>query len=101
MKQHQYHVTVQHVADAQGNPSTYSEKLEFDSRNHDDIFVVLEKLKQANLFDEETTKAFAIGLKLFGEVMLENKNHELFQDFFPQFGQFMKHLKQHIKTQVS
>ena len=98
MKQHHYHVTVQHLADAQGNPSTYSEKLEFNTGNHDDIFVVLQKLQQAELFDEATTKSFAVGLKLFSEVMLENKNHELFKDFLPQFGQFMKQLKQHIKN---
>jgi len=97
MKQHQYHVAVQHLADAQGNPSTYTEKLEFDVGNHDDLFVILERLKQAELFDEQTTKSFVVGLKLFGEVMLENKDHELFKDFRPHFGQFMKHLKQHAK----
>ncbi|MEG0483277.1 MAG: DUF3861 domain-containing protein [Acinetobacter sp.] len=97
MKQHQYHVTVQHLADAQGAPSTYTSKIEFDVGNHDDIFVVLERLQQAELFDEQTTKSFAVGLKLFGEVMLENKNHELFKDFLPQFGQFMKQLKQQAK----
>ncbi|WOE41699.1 DUF3861 domain-containing protein [Acinetobacter chinensis] len=99
MKQHQYHVTIQHLADAQGNPSTYTEKLEFNTGNHDDIFVVLQKLQQAELFNERTTQSFAVGLKLFSEVMLENKNHELFQDFLPQFGQFMKHLKQQVKKE--
>lgn len=99
MKQHQYHVTIQHLADAQGNPSTYTEKLEFNTGNHDDIFVVLQKLQQAELFNERTTQSFAVGLKLFSEVMPENKNHELFQDFLPQFGQFMKHLKQQVKKE--
>ena len=97
MKQHQYHVTVQHLADAQGNPSSYTEKLEFDVGNHDDIFVILQRLQQAELFDEQTTKSFAVGLKLFGEVMLENKNHALFKDFLRQCVQFMKHLKQRVK----
>lgn len=99
MKQHKYHVTVQHLEDAQGNPSTYDEKLEFNVGNHDDIFKIVSLLKQKELFDEDTTKAFAVGLKLFGEVMLENKNHELFKEFLPQFGQFMKQLKQHVKSQ--
>lgn len=99
MKQHQYHITVEHLADLHGNPSTYTQKLEFNAGNHDDIFVVLDRLQQAHLFDDESTKSFAVGLKLFGEVMLENKNHELFKDFLPQFAQFMKHLKQQIKVQ--
>ena len=49
---------------------------------------------QKKFFDEETTKAFAVGLKLFSEVMLENREHVLFQDFHPAFLQFMKNLKQ-------
>lgn len=99
MKQHQYHVTVQHLADAQGNPSSYTEKIEFNTGNHDDLFIVLDRLQKAELFDEETTKSFAVGLKLFGEVMLENKNHSLFKDFKPQFLEFMKNMKQQIKKE--
>ena len=99
MKQHQYYVTLQHLADAQGNPSRYTEKIEFNTGNHDDLFIVLDRLQKAELFDEETTKSFAVGLKLFGEVMLENKNHPLFKDFKPQFLEFMKNMKQQIKKE--
>ena len=99
MKQHQYYVTVQHLADAQGNPSSYTKKIEFNTGNHDDLFIVLDRLQKAELFDEETTKSFAVGLKLLGEVMLENKNHPLFKDFKPQFLEFMKNMKQQIKKE--
>ncbi len=99
MKQHQYEITVKHVADAQGNPSTYAEVLQFTAYNHDDLFKVLEHLNKTNLLDEEKTKAFAIGLKLFGETLLENKDVALFKAFMPQFIQFMKALKQTVKTQ--
>ncbi|HFE9624894.1 TPA: DUF3861 family protein, partial [Acinetobacter baumannii] len=44
MKQHQYHVTVQHLKDAKGEVSTYTERLEFYTGNHDDIFEIVEKL---------------------------------------------------------
>ncbi len=47
MKQHQYHVTVQHLKDAKGEVSTYTERLEFYTGNHDDIFEIVEKLKNA------------------------------------------------------
>jgi len=40
-------------------------------------------------------------LKIFSEVMLENRDHALFQEFFQQFGHFMKNLKQLVKTQAS
>lgn len=99
MKQHQYEVTVKHIADAQGNPSTYSEALQFNAYNHDDLFKVLEHIQKSNLLEDEKAKAFAVGLKLFGETLLENKQHPLFKDFFPQFIEFMKSLKQTIKAQ--
>ena len=99
MKQHQYHVSVQHLADAKGQPSNYSENIEFNVGNNDDIFEIVERLKKADFFDDETTKSFGVGLKLFSEVMLENRDHPLFQEFLPQFGQFMKNLKQQVKTQ--
>lgn len=99
MKQHQYEVTVKHIADAQGQPSNYSEVLQFQVYNHDDLFEVLEYLTKANLLDDEKTKAFAVGLKLFGETLLENKDIPLFKEFLPQFVHFMKALKQTVKTQ--
>ena len=100
MKQHRYEVTVKHLADAQGNPSAYSEALQFQVGNHDDIFKILEKLQASQLLDEESTKAFTVGLKLFSEVMLENKELPLFKEFMPQFAQFMKSLKQTVKAQT-
>lgn len=47
MKQHQYHVTVQHLKRCQREVSTYTERLEFYTGNHDDIFEIVEKLKKA------------------------------------------------------
>ena len=99
MKQHQYEITLKHIADAQGNPSTYTEALQFNAYNNDDLFKFLEHLNQANLLDDEKTKAFAVGLKLFGEALLENKDLPVFKDFMPQFVQFMKSLKHSIKIQ--
>lgn len=99
MKQHQYEITLKHVADTKGNPSAYTEVLQFNAYNHDDIFKVLEHLSKANVLDDEKTKAFAIGLKLFGETLLENKQHPLFKEFLPHFAQFMKQLKQTVKSQ--
>ena len=99
MKQHTYEATLKHIADAQGNPSTYTDTLSFNSYNHDDIFNVLQVSQNSQILDDEATKSFAVGLKLFSEVMLEHKELPLFKDFMPQFGQFMKALKQTVKTQ--
>jgi len=99
MKQHRYEVTLKHIADAQGNPSSYTDILSFNTYNHDDIFKVLEMIQSSQILDDEAAKSFAVGLKLFSEVMLEHKELPLFKDFMPQFGQFMKALKQTVKTQ--
>lgn len=70
------------------------EPIEIDFENHDDIFAIIQTLKKKNHFanDNDATE-FAIGLKLFSEVMIKNKNIALFEDFFPAFGAFMKKLK--------
>jgi hypothetical protein len=99
MKQHQYHITLEHLCDAKGQASIYTEKLAFNVGNHDDILAIVARMQQAQLFDAEATAAFAVGLKLFGETLLENRQHPLFQQFLPQFGQFMKHLKQTLAEQ--
>ena len=67
-------------------------KLEFE--NHDNIFSIIESLKAKNIFDHENQATeFAIGLKLFSEVMIKNKDLPLFEEFLPAFSSFMKKLK--------
>ncbi|MFI1773560.1 DUF3861 domain-containing protein [Thalassobellus citreus] len=66
--------------------------LEFD--NHDNIFTIIERMKQRDRFKtEQQSVEFAIGLKLFSEVMLKNKDNPLFEDFRPAFGELMKKIK--------
>ena len=92
MKQHRYRITVEHLHDAQGAPSTHV-PLAFEVGNHDDILAIVERIRARELFDGNTATAFAVGLKLFGEVMLENRGHPLFSEFAPAFREFMKKLK--------
>ncbi|NUN59819.1 MAG: DUF3861 domain-containing protein [Burkholderiaceae bacterium] len=93
MKQHRYRVTLEHLADAQGAPSTYESPLVFEVGNHDDIFQIVQRMRTRDDFDESSAAALAVGLKLFSEVMLEHKDHPLFASFKPHFSQFMKELK--------
>ena len=97
MKQHRFRITVEHLADADGNPSTHTGPLQFEVGNHDDILAIVERTRQRDDFDANTAAAFAVGLKLFGEVMLENRKSPLFADFVPHFGDFMKKLKSGYK----
>ncbi len=93
MKQHRYRISVERLADANGKPSLYAAPLVFEAGNHDDVFAIVEHIRNGHLFDAETSAAFAVGLKLFGEVMLENRAHPLFAEFAPHFLDFMKTLK--------
>lgn len=93
MKQHRYRLTLEHVADAEGRPVA-REPLRFEVGNHDDILAIVERMRRREDIDPETATALAVGLKLFGEVLLENRTHPLFAGFAPQFQQFMKTLKQ-------
>ena len=93
MKQHRYRVTLEHLADAQGAPSSYEAPLVFEAGNHDDIFQIVERMKKREGFTESSATALAVGLKLFSEVMLEHKAHPLFSSFKPHFSEFMKELK--------
>lgn len=93
MKQHRYRITVEHLVDAKGSPSAYGKPLQFEVGNHDDIFAVVEKLRQRDDLDGVAVTSFAVGMKLFSEVMLENRGHPLFQELAPHFSDFMKLLK--------
>ncbi|WP_221797783.1 DUF3861 domain-containing protein [Oceanobacter mangrovi] len=93
MKQHRYRVTLEHLEDAKGNPSTYDAPLQFEVGNHDDIFAVVEKVKNLSGLPADKAVPFAVGLKLFGETILENRDHPLFEEMGPHFMQFMKKLK--------
>ncbi|MBP1222509.1 DUF3861 domain-containing protein [Flavobacterium sp. 1355] len=66
--------------------------IEFD--NHDEIFGIIQKMKDKNLFDSpsEATQ-FAIGLKLFSEIKLKYRNNPLFEELNEVFPVFMKKLK--------
>ena len=75
-----------------GSEGTKKLTLQFD--NHDDIFNIIEVIKSKKIFDDENTSTeFALGLKLFTEVMLKNKQHPLFEELRPAIMEFMKKLK--------
>ena len=68
--------------------------IQVEFENHDEIFTIIESLKEKNPFgDKNQAVEFAIGIKLFTEVMIRNRQHPLFDDFFPQVQTFMKKIK--------
>lgn len=93
MKQHQYRVTVEYLADADGQPVDVA-PLSFAAPNHDDIFALVAKMRERSALGADDAARFVVGLKLMSEAMLENKDDPLFVALKPHFGEFMKTLKQ-------
>ena len=94
MRNHQYRITVENVTADQSSDGSASPSLQFGVEAHDEILALVERSRQRGDFDADTAAAFTVGLKLLGEVMLKNRNHPLFEEFGPQFGQFMQRLKE-------
>lgn len=92
-KNNKYRITLEEIA--LKNESEFpNEPLTVEFDNHDDIFKIIRSIKGKKMFETDNQAVeFAIGLKMFSEVMLKNRNHELFTDFRPAFGEFMKKLK--------
>jgi hypothetical protein len=68
--------------------------LTIEIKNHDDLFHIIEMTKSKNIFsDDQQATEFALGLKLFTEVVLRNKENPLFEDLKPAIGAFMQKLK--------
>jgi hypothetical protein len=71
-----------------------AKKIELAFDNHDEIFGIMERLMAKDPFnDPQPAAQFALGLKLFSEVMLKNRHHHLFEELSTAFPSFMKRLK--------
>jgi hypothetical protein len=92
MKGHLYRITLEHLEDAKGNPME-REPLQFEVKNHDDLYSIVERVKAKGLFEESEATALAIGLKLFREVMLQHRDADVFKQLDPHFSEFMKAFK--------
>ena len=92
MKQHQYRITLDYVADADGKPVDVAPR-QFNAPNHDDIFAIIDTMSKRSGLSPNDTARFVVGLKLMSEVMLENKENALFTALKPHFSEFMKELK--------
>lgn len=71
------------------------QKIELLFKNHDDVFKIIDFISEKGLFkDQQQVKQFVIGLKLFGDVMMKNRDLELFSEIQSAFVDFMKKLKE-------
>lgn len=91
-KSNKYKIQIQEVELNDGRQSGKS--IEFEVENHDDILYLIEQMQNSSRFENKNENTeFIVGLKLFSEVMMRNRNNPLFEEFIPAFRQFMKKLK--------
>jgi hypothetical protein len=92
-KNNLYKIRLEELALKDGTLANKS--IDFEFENHDDVFDIITKMQDKNIFgDKQQDIEFALGIKLFSEVMLRHKDHPLFEELKPAFGQFMKKLKE-------
>ena len=91
-----YKITIEEVNSDQEPIKT----LKFDFQDREDLFNVVDKLKQGSGLDESTATKVGVALRLLGPVMMVNRKHSLFADFMPHFKTFMQHLKTTVKNAV-
>lgn len=52
-----------------------SKSLSFEFENHDNIFNIISAIQEMHVFEDDSQAVeFALGIKLFSEVMLKNKD---------------------------
>ncbi|CAN5712132.1 DUF3861 domain-containing protein [soil metagenome] len=89
-----YRLTLELISTTKGE-TVNQEPLHLEFDNHDEVFSIIKRIQSKNVFQsKEQAAEFAIGLKMFSEVIIKNKSLPLFEEFRPAFGNFMKQLKE-------
>jgi len=96
MSAHNYRVTLEYLGGKHAGAESHA-PIRFEAGNHDDLFAIIERAKAAKLADENETAALALGLKLFGEVLLKHRKDPLFADLQPAFLEFIGAFKQRLR----
>jgi hypothetical protein len=93
MNSYRYKITVEALTGAKGVP-TEGRSLTFEAANHDDILEIVERMRARLPFDGDTVASLGIGLKLFSEVALMQRNDPMFAMIQPTLSEFVRGLKQ-------
>lgn len=93
MNSYRYKITVEALTGARGEP-VEGRSLCFEAANHDDILVIVDRLRARLPFDENTIASLGVGLKLFSEVTLAQRNDPMFAMIQPALNEFVRGLKQ-------
>ena len=77
-----------------------SQQVEFEIINHDDIFKLLALIQGKLDIKSHEEQAFLIGLKMFSEILLINRQHALFRQMKAPMREIMSLLKDYMRDRV-
>lgn len=95
MSAHRYRITMEYLGGKHAGPELH-EPLSFEVGNHDDLFSIIDKTRQAQVYDADTSAALALGMKLFSEVMLQHKKDPMFAPMLAAYLDYIKVFKQRV-----
>ncbi|ARD22919.1 DUF3861 domain-containing protein [Shewanella japonica] len=96
-KGHQYRITIEEINLADNQTG---QTLDFEFQDREDVLNVVEKLQKGSGLEPQEATKVALGLRLLGPIMMQNRKHQLFAEFMPHFKNFMHHLKSTVKQAV-
>lgn len=99
MRGYRYRITVEPIEGPKGERIEQA-PLVFEAANHDEILELVERRRQRRDFDGNTAACLMIGLKLFSEVVLQNRKEPLFAPLFPHLRDFIHRLKSPAPSDV-
>lgn len=89
---YRYRVLVENFGVPRGGEVS-SRELCFEAKQHDDLFAIVDRVRQGGTVSPDEAESFAVGLKLFSEVALKHRKDPLFAEFMPHLGAFIQGLK--------
>jgi hypothetical protein len=91
-RSNRYRITVE-PCPGSDEDTTPPAPLTFTASSHDDLLAIMRRVQDERDGDRDAAAAFTLGLKLFGEAMLTDRDNPLFAEIRPHFGAFMRKLK--------
>ena len=85
---YRYRVTLEPLT-----PEANVDGLQFEAECHDDVAAIARSLSEKLELDGDSVKAFAVGLKMFAEIVLRNRQTWPFSQIRPALSEFNKTLK--------
>lgn len=93
-KDKHYRVTIEEIDT--DSPKT----LQFEYQDREDLFTLIDNLKNGTTLEPAITAKLALALRLLGPIMIKDRKHPLFIAFMPHFKNFMLNLKATVKQAI-